>query len=264
MTDVSRRRRIAGRAGIAAALFALPMTASICYASASASEPPLPPEAPSAPLPPEPPAAPDAPDALDFERDMADLDRELADIDRELADVDREVTETRDENGRVERRVIVRRNSDWDKGEKGEKGDRHVERRIIRTEDERMTAEERAELQAELREAMAEMRRELGENGEMHREIRMAMAEARAASAEAGSHAPQVKIACKDKENIVTTGKDQQGRETIFVCEANADRVALKAMRSARKAIESDRNLSSEERAEALRALDEEIARQSR
>lgn len=262
MTEISKRRRLAGRTGIAAALFALPMTASICYASASAA--PEAPAAPAAPLPPEPPAPPEAPAApgtVEMELELADLDRDLAEIDRDLAEVDREVTETRTEDGKVERRVVIRRKVD---GEKSADGERHIERRIIRSDDTGMTLEERKEMQAEIREAMAEVRRTIGENGEMHREIRMAMAEAMEASAAARANAPQVKIACKDKENIVTSDTDKDGRATIFVCEANADRVALTAMKSARKAIEMDRNLSGEERAEALRALDAEIKRMSR
>lgn len=72
----SLRRQVAGKAGFAAAVLALPLTATITYAEASAAveevpvppsvaataevpEPPLPPAAPEAPLPPEAPAAPE-------------------------------------------------------------------------------------------------------------------------------------------------------------------------------------------------------------
>lgn len=60
MSDLSPRRRLAGRTMIAAALLALPLTASVTYAAADQSEPPAPPAAPEAPAAPTPPAAPSA------------------------------------------------------------------------------------------------------------------------------------------------------------------------------------------------------------
>ncbi|WP_324827221.1 M56 family metallopeptidase [Qipengyuania zhejiangensis] len=262
MNEVSPRRRVVARSGIVAALFALPMTASICYASAAAA-PPAPPQAPAAPLAPDappPPEAPAAPQDVELDIEMAELDREMAELDRELADVEREVEEIHGEDGRVERRVIVRR-----KGE-GANSERHVEHRIIR-DHEGMTQEERAELTRE----MAELSAKFAEDGEIRREIRMAfsearagMAQARAGAAAARAAAPRVVVSCRDKENIVSTETGKDGTTTMFVCEANADKIALKAMKSARKAIEIDRNLSAAERAEALRSLDAEIARVSR
>ncbi len=63
MSDLSPRRRRAGRAMIAAALLALPLTASVTYAAADqAPPPPAPPAAPEAPSAPPPPAAPLAPE----------------------------------------------------------------------------------------------------------------------------------------------------------------------------------------------------------
>ncbi|MEZ5682261.1 MAG: M56 family metallopeptidase [Erythrobacter sp.] len=269
MTDVSKRRRIAGRAGLAAALFALPMTASICYASAAA---PVPPEAPVAPLAPLPPLAPEAPvapeapeppEVADIDREMADLEREMADIDRELANMDREIDRSWTDKDGKKHRVVVRERTET-RGDSAAPADKRVVRRYRRD----MTDEERAELErdlAEMRADLAESRAELAsEMAEATREIQIAFAEARAESAEARANAPRVKISCKDKVSIVTSGKDETGRETLFVCEANADRLAVEAMKSARKAIKADRNLSDEERAEALRALDEEIRNHSR
>jgi len=247
MSDVSPRRQLAARAGIVAALFALPMTASICYASAAEPPaPPAPPEAPAAPLPPappeppQPPEPPAAPDAFSWET--------------ESGDVVRDVEETRTEDGRVERRVIIRRRDGEGDGAK------HVEHRIVRKGDtEGWTEEDRAELEKE----MEELRKEFAENGKFHREMQIAMAEAHSAAAEARANAPRVVMKCRDKENIVSSETDSKGRTTMFVCEANGDRIALKALQSARKAIASDRNMSDEERAEALRELDKEIAEHS-
>lgn len=63
MPDISRRRRLAGKTGFMAAILALPLTATITYAEASAQveEVPVPPSAPAAPDAPLPPAAPEAP-----------------------------------------------------------------------------------------------------------------------------------------------------------------------------------------------------------
>jgi beta-lactamase regulating signal transducer with metallopeptidase domain len=69
MSDVSPRRRIAGRALLAGAVLALPLTASVSYAVAPPPAPPAlsalpaPPAPPASPAPPAPPKAP-APSAL--------------------------------------------------------------------------------------------------------------------------------------------------------------------------------------------------------
>ena len=100
MPDISRRRRVAGKAGFLAAILALPLTATITYAEASAQveEVPVPPSAPAAPEAPMPPAAPDAPEppeapeAPDIAYEIraarmeADEARKHADKARELAE----------------------------------------------------------------------------------------------------------------------------------------------------------------------------------
>jgi bla regulator protein BlaR1 len=248
MSDVSPRRQLVARTGIVAALFALPMTASICYAAAA--EPPPAPEAPVAPVAPVAPTAPLAPDAP-----VPPTPPAAPEWTDDGHHIDHQVEETRTADGRVERRVIIRRSGDSDAP-----GDRHVERRIILNGDRQGWSDEN---RAEFEKDMAELHKELGPDGEMHREIRLAVAEAQRAGAEARANAPKVVLSCRDKENVVSTETDSKGRVTMFVCEANADRMAAKAMAQARKSIESDRNLSDEERAEALRALDKEIAEHS-
>ncbi|MEL6877292.1 MAG: M56 family metallopeptidase, partial [Pseudomonadota bacterium] len=64
LSNMSVRRRIAGRFMVGAALLALPLTASISYAEEQVPEPPAPPAAPladAAPLPPKPPTPPAPP-----------------------------------------------------------------------------------------------------------------------------------------------------------------------------------------------------------
>lgn len=85
MTDVSPRRRIAGRLLLAGAALALPLTASISYAEQGnllpePPAPPAPPEAPLAPIPPVPPVppvpavppVPDAPHVFTFQSRQTD------------------------------------------------------------------------------------------------------------------------------------------------------------------------------------------------
>lgn len=258
MEDVTPRRRMVARSGFAASLLALPMTASICYASATAAPPepaappavamsyPLAPPAPEAPEAPEPPAAPDAPEAAEIEREMIEIEREFDRADRELARAEREIERELGKGRVVRERMIVRRDG------------KQVE----------LTDEEREELRRELKESMAELREQFAEDGELRREIRMSIAEARAGAAEARAEAlasaPRVVVKCRDEVNVVSTEVDAKGRTTMFVCEANADKMALKSLKLARKTIAKDRNLSDSERAEALRGIDEEIARLSR
>lgn len=124
-----------------------------------------------------------------------------------------------------------------------------------------MTAEEHAEFQRD----MAELRREMGENGEMQRELRKQFGkdgafhkELRIAIAEARDVAPRVKVACRTGQRQVTenvTGTD--GRQELWVCQAAALAEARAAIAEARAEISRERDLSAKERAEAMRALDE-------
>lgn len=61
MSQPSPRRRLFGRALIAAGVLALPLTASVTYAASTVAEPPAPPAAPEAPEAPEAPTPPEAP-----------------------------------------------------------------------------------------------------------------------------------------------------------------------------------------------------------
>ena len=271
MSDISPRRRWAGRSGIAAALLALPLTASVCYSQASAApEPPVPalaPNAPEAPLAPQDPEAPPAPPApvteweideieRDFdeaERDMASAERELESAGREMLEIERDIETTNGE--RVVKRKIRWNGKDWSEMTPAER-----EKAKKRIKESRLKLAEGGELRNE----MDRLRRDMGENGRMHREISLAVAEAHAAGAEARaealSRAPRVVMKCRDDTNYIATEQDADGRVTMFVCEANADKLALGALRTARSAIATDRNLTREQRAEALRSIDEEIA----
>ena len=276
MTDDSRRRRIAARGAVAAAVLALPMTASICYSEAIAAAPeppvaPFAPEAPVAPLAPEAPVAPDFDDEFsqierDFDRaeeDFARAERDFEQAEREMRDIERDLDSDHDKR-RVRHRVVWN-GKDWDAMSAEERRELKKEMKDLR---------EKFAEGGEFRREMEELRRELAEEDrETQREIRIAMAEARAGAAEArasaaharaAARAPQVVMECRGEDGPVTTQVDADGQTTMFVCESFGDKIALKAMKSARYAIQIDRNLSDRDRAEALRELDEEISSLSR
>lgn len=270
MSDISPRRRWAGRSGIVAALLALPLTATICYSEAiAAPEPPAPPVAPAAPLAPTAPAAPEAPQppaapepeidtVVEIEMEKAEeqmqhAERELDRAERKMARIERDIESG--DHKRIAKHRIVWNGKDWQDMTPAE---REKVRKDLRETRRKMA--DNGEIRREMEKARREIQRELGENGE----IRLAVAEAQAAGAEARAMAPKFVMECKDENSPVTTETDSSGKTTMFVCESFGNKIALNAMRSARKAIAIDRNLTDEERAEALRELDREIAEQSR
>ena len=257
MSDISPRRRLTGRVAIATAFLAVPLTASIVYAEgapralAAAAQAAEVEEWTTSEV-----RQQQAEPEVDVERQFDEAERDLADAERDLDKAEREIVEIKREIEAGKDRKIVKRKIRYNGKDWSEMSE--AERAKLR--------EEMAELRqkfgenGELREEMRELRRELGENGEMRRDIRLAVAEAQASATHARAMAPQVVVACKDEYSPVTSETDGQGRTTLFVCETAGDKIALRAIKQARAAIASERSLSAEERAEALRSLDEEIA----
>lgn len=271
MNDLSTRRRVAGRLLIGASALALPLTASVSYAQ---EEPPAVPEAPrvpdapdavSAPLPPLPPAPPSA-----------------AEGKQRIVRVERIV----DKHGKVTERRYVTRGNQMTAEERAEFERDMAEMR----EDLRESARDREEWQREWKEEQIELQREMretfGENGEVQREIRMAVAEAGRARAEAMAEAgmarahalaeagraradamatarasmaaaPRVTVRCREGQRNVSESVMEGGREHIFVCKSLATRQATRALATARAEINRSRDLSDEQRIEALRSIDE-------
>lgn len=259
MSDISPRRRLAGRAAIASAFLAVPLTASICYAegtpgvlvaAAQAAEVDEWTEADVQELQQEQAEA-----EIEVEREFDEAQDEMREAEVELAEAERELREL--ERDLAEDRVTVRRQvtvngKDWNELSAKERAELRAEMAELR-----QSLGERGEL----RETMRELRRDFAENGEVRREVRLAVAEATAEAANASAHAPRVIMECRDKENMITTETDAKGKMTMFVCEANADRLALSALRTARSAIVIERNLTDDQRREALREIDVEIER---
>ena len=146
MSDISMRRRVAGRALLLGAIVALPLTATVSYAESIQAEPPL------VPQPPAPPAAPTAP-----------AEPEADSNNDEWTQTETTVVKEDDGTERRERRVY----------------------RVVRQEGENepvtvhglenLPPEQRAQIEQQLAEIMAQ-------EGSVRNQVRIALAEARDAA----------------------------------------------------------------------------------
>lgn len=227
MSEITPRRRIAGRALLAAGLLALPLTASISYAETVAPPPPEPPAPPAAPADappaPPPPPAPPAPPPLNFAGDHVDGERHRVVLHRIGSDGEGEPAAIETRNGVVIRDGKVRH----------------------------LTPEER---QAHL-EALENLEVELGElhhlGERIEREVRLAL--------RAVPEPPKVVEECRGSEMVHESAED--GRQVIRICTAAINAEAVQGLREARAEIARNQALSAEMRARALSSLDESIAR---
>nr|WP_301332564.1 M56 family metallopeptidase [Parerythrobacter lacustris] len=233
MSDISPRRRNAGRALMAAGLLALPLTASISYANAPGA--PVAPVAPIAPVagiaPPAPPAPP-----LPFLFQSAPDDVEV------------EVETT--EDGKREVHVIrkVERT-----GEEGEEQEIHRERRVVFLgEGEKLSQEERDKILAEVR---SELDRADAEIEGARREMRTAIIEM-----ENARHGmTKVSIQCRGGDK----GAEWRASDSETVtrlCTSEVMASAIDGLKQARAEIAKSTEMDSQIRAEILKALDEKIA----
>lgn len=242
MSDLSPRRRLAGRALLGAGLLALPLTASISYAASEAAEvaadgaglaiaaPPAP------PAPPSPPGAPDAPEPL---------------LPPEAPEPPQPPTV-----------VVIEREGE------GEGKQQRVQA-MVRSPGHREFAEtwldgagtmdkaEREEMVAALREGLAEAER-------VRAEMPAIIAEAMAAAGAARAAAPRVMMlkecnsAFKGEAEIVN-GKD--GRQTVMICQPRIAASARLGLEQARAEIARDRDIPEVTRKQLLKTLDSQIAR---
>lgn len=263
MSDISARRRWAGRSLLLAGALALPLTASISYAE-TAPDAPLPPSAPDAPGGAEIPDAPEAPEA------PAWSDEEGGDV--AFATIDRE------DDGRViERRIerTARRGADGDQvyivKRKDKDGKVRVEERRIKgftfTDDHgKEISQEQFERQFEMKwEAKAKEFEKMGEEMGKRMAMRFSDVSIVAPTAPVLSVAPVVRLNCSKAKDTISEVETAEGGLAISICASGIARetraIVAKSLGAARRSIQKDRYLSAEERAEALRAIDEEIAR---
>ena len=259
MTDTSRRRRMAARGTVAAAVLALPMTASVCYGVAS------------------PALAADLPELSELSSPIVDVDfdpvvervverAELAEIDREAmielaharmeqrherAEAMRERAEERREHAEALRERHMEQYAEgrrqWAEGRiqyargRQQWADGRIqwaEGRVQHSKEKAKRIENRAHAQAEWGEAMGEAIAE---------SVSVAMA-----------HVPEVIEDCRYPDAPVTSIENGD-RVTMYICDTAGDRMALKALEQARRGIETSEGMSSEMRQEILRDLDREI-----
>lgn len=255
MSDLTPRRRLAGRALLGAGLLALPLTASISYAAsetvAPVAEPPAPPAAPDAPQAPQAPEAPSAPAAPDApEAPQPPKPPMVVLVDRDGAAIadNTEVTERvwRTADGTEKRVRIVFSSADQQaKVERMLEGSRSMDRA------------EREEMMARLREGLAEADR-------VRAELPRILEESFAAAEQARAAAPRVMVlrectsAFKGEGEIIT-GKD--GKQTIMICQPRIPVTARLGLEQARAEIARDKDIPDATRKELLRTLDQQIAR---
>ncbi|MEP3051581.1 MAG: M56 family metallopeptidase [Erythrobacter sp.] len=246
MSEISNRRRNAGRALVAAAVIALPLTASISYAEsdvfdtsdavsfASTKVAPAAPLAPRAPLAPQVPTAPLAPLALQAASEV-EIEAET-EIERETDESARTF-----ENTFTFRETVHTQGSD----EHGE----HQEVRILMSSEE-LSDEEIEELIAEVRTGLAEADAALEDS---RVQLRLALAEAR-------EHRTDVRMECRGNSAEVSSVEDNEGGgQTVFICQSRIMAHALEGLREAREALSTNSEISGSLREQLLETLDEQL-----
>lgn len=242
MSEMSRRRRWAGRTLIGASVLALPLTASISYAAASVQPTPPAPPAPPAPLsavaPPAPPAPPEAPELEAGERETHTF--VLRSVGHDGEPIVRHFSVPHPPQVPQIRQLPQPpqppqppRFGDFAHGVPGD---------------------------AEWEARMEEFGRAMEKWGEDFGEKFAAQAEAQAeAWAEAERHMPEIVESCDAGERRRTMTAD--GRPRIVLCERDIELAARSSLSLARNAIAHNRDISQNVRREVLRDLDEEIER---
>lgn len=258
MSNLSPRRRIAGRALLAASVLALPLTATISYAASEAEQaapesppqppaPPAVPQVPGAPQPPEAPEAPQPPAPPQPGEAIIEIDPDgEGRVTRVESSTYVTETVTHDKDGKVHRTRFVSRNQP-DHARLTEK---------IRA-DHRFSAEQREELRAELTRALEEADRAVAD-------IPAIVAQALAETEAARASAPRVMMldncdSSSDEPSETITGKD--GRTTVLICQKRIFASARKGLEEARAEIASDKDILESTRKQLLRTLDSQIAR---
>lgn len=242
MSEISMKRRFAGRALLVTGALALPLTASISYAEVAQHDVPAAPAAPLAPiaaqqssLAPEAPTPPQPPEAPDHSSAPQVIVLPTSD----------EADEAEDKG---KRKVVMYRHEKTNAD-----GDivKSVERSIVAAGTP-MTSEERAAILREVEQAMAEARDGIEEaRGEIH----LAIAQVDAQSA---SGATRVELRCKDNAPV-TEEIDRSGATRIFICQSAIMAEAIQGLKQAREEIAEAEEFPSDMRERVLQTLDERI-----
>lgn len=230
MSDLSPRRRLAGRALLGAGLLALPLTATVTYAASDSvleapqppepPAPPLPPQPPEPPLPPVPPMPPEPPAMTAFDPDMDDA------IQQHAAEQDWHAAEAREAHAHA-----------------------------MESYHAGMAAHQEA--LASMNAALAEAERV---RAEIPRIVAEAMAEAEAART---SGAPRVVVRqdCRPGSEEVAESTAADGTQVVSICHKRIFASARQGLEEARAEIASDPDMPEYARKQVLRSLDRQIAR---
>lgn len=251
MSDLSPRRRLAGRALLGAGLLILPLTASISYAASEAAlaaqdvpEPPAPPAPPEAP---DAPTAPEAPEAPELSEPLVTI-----------------LFRSGDEKSEGEDGVVV--SEQFERGVDGKQRTVKIVRRTgpigkpFIVEFDRPKGLSKADHEAvviALREGLAEAERV---QADLPRILADAMAEADAARAALSRVV--VERDCRpgsSEVSEITTDKD--GKQRFTVCLARAFVSARQGLEEARDEIARDKDIPEDTRKRVLEQLDKQIAR---
>ncbi len=241
MSDLSPRRRLAGRALLGAGLLALPLTASISYA---ASE--IVPEVPEVPAPPAAPVEPEAPEApLPPEAHEPPM---VALLDGAETDSDTVVTEQvwRNADGTEKRVRMVFRSPE-----------QQMEVERILEGSHKMDKAEREALMADVRAHLAEAQQTLADTPRL---VSEALAEAEASR----KLMPRVMVLkeCTDAfEGQAQVLNARNGKQTIMICQPRMPVTARLGLEQARAEIARDKAIPEDTRKQLLETLDSQIAR---
>ena len=227
MNNHSNSQRWLGRGVLAAALLAMPLTATISYAEPA----PAPEVAPIPPLPPVPPVPPVPPAPMAVQ---AAAEAPIA-PDGQTAVIERVISE------------------DVEKGADGKDVKKVRKIRMIRN-GENISEEEMREIMIEVREELAEADRELAEAMKQHRLAMVTMRDAE-------GKMPHVIVSC-DKDNAQEwVSKEGEGTKVVRICTADIMASAISGLESARASVAKDKNIPDDVREEVLRELDQQIKR---
>ena len=227
MNNHSNSQRWLGRGVLAAALLAMPLSATISYAEPA----PAPEVAPIPPLPPVPPVPPVPPAPMAVQ---AAAEAPIA-PDGQTAVIERVISE------------------DVEKGADGKDVKKVRKIRMIRN-GENISEEEMREIMIEVREELAEADRELAEAMKQHRLAMVTMRDAE-------GKMPHVIVSC-DKDNAQEwASKEGEGNKVVKICTADIMASAISGLETARNSIAIDENIPADVREEVLRELERQIKR---
>ena len=264
MSELSPRRRTAGRVSLAAVFLAVPLTASISYATAAPSDHQM--------------AIADVEEwtDADVQQEKDELRQEEAEVEMEaMADLEEQrldMIEAETDMAEARRDMELAREeahrewkgwSDSEHARSYAEGRREwAEGRIAYADGRRAWADSRIQW-AEGRKQWAEGRKQWAAEGEAwaraHADevARTATAHAVASSM---THVPEVIEKCVEPEQPVVTKHSADGKVKLYVCESAGTRIAISALQSTRLSINSDGAIDETIREEIVRELDREIA----